>query len=317
MNESEIKLFARTEFEMSQGMCLMKFGGASLENADAIYASSHSVLSFEEQGRFPIVVVSAMRGVTDVLRELHYERANTKVAAEIFKSVLGVHVNTVFDLNLGDQLSMDVLTKLYRVGLDLEDELFYNPHESEGSSYDRIVSAGEKMASSIMVASLMANGRAAFGINSENIVVTDNSHGSAHPDRQETRRRAVGIKNGLKKDGSTRIPVITGFIGSTPEGEITTLGANSSDYSAVLLAEAMGISDVYFMKDVDGVYKSSDSIRDPNCLIREISLDNFESVEGNEKLLCKSVKEVARVNNQRLHVVHFRNPTQIGTTITC
>jgi len=131
MNESETKLFARTEFEMSQGMCLMKFGGASLENADAICASSHSVLSFEEQGRFPIVVVSAMRGVTDVLRELHYERANTKVATEIFKSVLGVHVNTVFDLNLGDQLSMDVLTKLYRLGLTTprEPSAVQTPHE--------------------------------------------------------------------------------------------------------------------------------------------------------------------------------------------
>src|SRR4029450_8962707 len=49
------------------------------------------------------------------------------------------------------------------------------------------------------------------------------------------------------------VPVVTGFIGSTADGRTTTIGRNGSDYSAAIVAAALGATVIEIWTDVNGV----------------------------------------------------------------
>jgi aspartate kinase len=49
------------------------------------------------------------------------------------------------------------------------------------------------------------------------------------------------------------VPVVTGFIGATADGQLTTLGRGGSDFSATLLGAALDADEVIIWTDVDGV----------------------------------------------------------------
>src|SRR5204862_8359372 len=48
-------------------------------------------------------------------------------------------------------------------------------------------------------------------------------------------------------------PIVPGFIGATPGGEVATLGRGGSDLTATLLARALGAARVSLWKDVPGL----------------------------------------------------------------
>jgi aspartokinase/homoserine dehydrogenase 1 len=64
---------------------------------------------------------------------------------------------------------------------------------------------------------------------------------------------------------------VTGFIGATPEGVLTTLGRGGSDYSATILAAAMGADEVLIWTDVDGMMTADPRVVESACTIPEIS----------------------------------------------
>jgi len=56
------------------------------------------------------------------------------------------------------------------------------------------------------------------------------------------------------------VPVVTGFVASTPDGRITTLGRNSSDYSAAIVACALGAHDLTIWSSVDGFFDTDPAL---------------------------------------------------------
>ena len=67
------------------------------------------------------------------------------------------------------------------------------------------------------------------------------------------------------------VPVVTGFIGATPEGVLTTLGRGGSDYSATILGAALGADEVIIWTDVDGLMTADPRVVEGACTIPEIS----------------------------------------------
>jgi len=83
------------------------------------------------------------------------------------------------------------------------------------------------------------------------LIVTDSFHGGAEPQMELTRERSETRLRPLLEKGI--VPVVTGFIGATVEGKLTTLGRGGSDYSATILGAAMNADEVIIWTDVDGV----------------------------------------------------------------
>jgi aspartokinase/homoserine dehydrogenase 1 len=101
------------------------------------------------------------------------------------------------------------------------------------------------------------------------LIVTDSCYGSADPWMDLTRQRCVTRLHPLVEHGV--IPVVTGFIGATTEGMLTTLGRGGSDYSATILGAALDADEVIIWTDVDGLATSDPRLVPGAGTISEIS----------------------------------------------
>jgi aspartate kinase len=116
---------------------------------------------------------------------------------------------------------------------------------------DHFLAHGEMTAARLVSRALAARSLPAVGVDSREIVVTDDRFGRAQPDLEETARRARDRVAVVCSRGE--IPVAAGYIGSSPAGATTTLGRGGSDYTAALLGAALDADAVEIWTDVDGM----------------------------------------------------------------
>src|SRR5690606_22030759 len=116
---------------------------------------------------------------------------------------------------------------------------------------DRIVTFGERMSSVLVAAVLNERGIAAEAVNADRLIVTDSVFGNAAPLLDKTTEKATAVLQPMLDAGV--LPVVTGFFGADERGITTTLGRSGSDYSAAILAHALGADEIWIWTDVDGV----------------------------------------------------------------
>jgi aspartokinase/homoserine dehydrogenase 1 len=116
---------------------------------------------------------------------------------------------------------------------------------------DYLVSRGERLSAQLFAATLEQAGSKAKYVDAVDVVHTDAAFGQASPDFGRTDRAAHRLLVPLLTRGI--VPVVPGFLGATPAGEVATLGRGGSDLTATLLARAVGASRVSLWKDVPGL----------------------------------------------------------------
>ena len=223
---------------------VMKFGGTSLGTAEAMKRTAQHVA---REPRHPLVVVSAVGGVTDLL----LQAAETACSGSIPQGVEQIairHHRIMDELGLNAELLKDLETQLRRLvqGISLLREL--TPRIK-----DSLVSLGERMSSRLLAATLEGMGRPAMAYNAWELgLITDDNYGCAEP-LAEASDKMHGIMEQLDPDV---VPVVTGFIGHSIEGEITTLGRGGSDFSAALFGAAAGAAEIQIWTDVAGIQRA-------------------------------------------------------------
>jgi aspartate kinase len=103
----------------------------------------------------------------------------------------------------------------------------------------------------LLAAAMEEKGAAARAVDATRLIITDGEFQNAHPELEATRQSTCQVLEPLLSEGI--IPVVTGFIGATPQGITTTLGRGGSDYSAAILGAALPADEVWIWTDVDGV----------------------------------------------------------------
>jgi aspartokinase/homoserine dehydrogenase 1 len=121
--------------------------------------------------------------------------------------------------------------------------------ECTPAARDLVLAAGERISSEVVAAALKSRGQKALAVDASTFVVTDDVAGAATVDIEATRARL----GPLALSWTSEIPVVTGFIGRSREGRVTTLGRNGSDYTATVLAQTLGAREVTVWTDVPGV----------------------------------------------------------------
>src|ERR1043166_3536343 len=234
-------------------MIVIKFGGTSVGNADRV-ADAIDIVVARRHLR-PIVVVSALAGVTDALvAAADAARAQQpEVAASIIADVRRKHEDVGLRLIQQRQDFFDAFIKqlskqIEEVNVILQGFAYLGEITPRGA--DRIMSIGEKF-SSVLFAYTQIGRAPAQHVHSETVVITDDDFGSATPDMDATTAAAREALLPIVERG--HIPVMGGFIGRTPAGATTTLGRNGSDYSAASVAAAVGAQEVQIWTDVDGL----------------------------------------------------------------
>ena len=223
---------------------VMKFGGTSVGTAEAMRRTAEHVL---REPRHPLVVVSAVGGVTDLL----LQAAETARSERIPRGLDEIHVrhHEIIDaLGLDRGIILDLEAQLKRLvqGISLLREL--TPRIK-----DSLVSLGERMSSRLLAATLEGMGRRAMAYNAWELgLITDSDHGCAEP-LPSSFDRMHALLEALDPEV---IPVVTGFIGHSVEGEITTLGRGGSDFSAALFGAAAGVGEIQIWTDVGGIQRA-------------------------------------------------------------
>ena len=246
--------FAPDSPKMKQPLRVMKFGGTSVGDASCIARVAQILRDAAREG--PIVaVVSAMGGVTNRLIEAatRSEAGDRDHAEAVFAALRKQHeaalATLVHDEGKKRQLAVH-LEKLFSEGEELCKGTALL-RELTPRTLDAISSLGERLSAPLVAGALCAQGVRSEAVESTELIVTDSYHGGADPIMDRTRERSEARLRPLLDQGI--LPVVTGFIGSTQDGILTTLGRGRSDYSATILGAAMSAGEVIIWTDVDGV----------------------------------------------------------------
>ena len=249
-------------------MIVMKFGGTSVGSAEAIQQVVEIVRKYRE--RDLLVVLSAMSTVTDSLREMAAEACGGTEPSASLSALRKRHDETIRALAKGEERN-----RALEVCNGLIDELSGILHgitllkELSPRSVDLVSSFGERLSVVVVSAALRSVGLLSLPVDAREYVKTNERYTEAEVNFAETERRLSAGLVPMVSGG--RIPIITGFIGSTDEGVTTTLGRGASDYTASLVAGAIQAEEVWIWTDVDGAMTADPRMVEDARVLKEIS----------------------------------------------
>jgi len=239
---------------MTAGLQVMKFGGTSLGDASCMARTAKIIADAAKQLRC-VAVVSAIGGVTNRLIEAakHAETGRATEARAILEALATQHETALAGLlsSVSERASLEAkMEAVFAEGRRLCEGTALL-RELTPRTLDAIASLGERLSAPLVAAAVKAAGVASEAIEATELIVTDAFHGSAEPQMERTREKSQARLRPLLEKAI--VPVVTGFIGATPEGQLTTLGRGGSDYSATILGAALEADEVIIWTDVDGV----------------------------------------------------------------
>jgi aspartate kinase len=295
-------------------MIVMKFGGTSVESAEAIERVAGIVKVRVDRG--PIVVVSAMGKTTnkllaiaqaaikgkreDYIRQLHDLRDFHSREARL---VVPLSYRSELDRALDDHFQE--MTELVK-GLAILGEL--TPR-----SIDAISSYGERLSSYIVSLAFEHFGLPAVHVDSRKVIVTDRRHTQATPNFPETYRRLSAT---LPRLAEHKVVVMGGFIGSTEDGVTSTLGRGGSDYTASIVGAGVNAAEIQIWTDVDGMLTADPTIMPGGHRVKTISFaEAAELAYFGAKVLHPATVVPAMERNIPVRILNSRRPEVPGTTI--
>ena len=296
----------------------MKFGGTSVGNAKAISQTASIVRDYGSIWDNIVVVVSAMRGVTDALVTGARTAADGDQTAypSIVSDLRIKHTLVIAELLEEGSTRTDLL-KVVDAYLDEFATLCHSVGvlgEVTPRAMDTISSLGERMIARIVAACLNQLGTLSQVVDATELIVTDNRYQQAMPLMDLTRKQVQNVLVPLLADGI--VPVITGFIAATEDGITTTLGRGGSDYSASILGTALDADEVWTWTDVDGVMTTDPRIAPDARVIPVLSYSEVGELAyfGAKVLHPKTISPVVE-RGIPLWVKNTFNPTHPGTQI--
>jgi aspartate kinase len=297
---------------------VMKFGGTSVADAGAINQLVSIVRRVVDSGAMPVVVVSAMSGVTDRLLGLAEAASDGRTDAVHAGLDELTRRHGAAALSLASAASSGTLTReiereLAELGAVLQAiDVLRHAHPR---AIDRVAASGELLSSRLVAAALVEHGLNAEFVDARAVLMTDATYGQAAPLADATKQAAGEVVVPLL--GSRRIPVIGGFVGRAPDGGTTTLGRGGSDYSAALVGAAIDASEIQIWTDVDGMLTADPRIVEEPRLVRQLSFgEASELAYFGAKVLHPSTILPAVACDIPVRILNSRRPDIEGTLIT-
>jgi aspartate kinase len=297
-------------------MIVMKFGGTSVKDADAIL----SVLDIveHESARNPLVVLSACAGVTDTLIRIARSAASGDDNASLTEltSLRERHLRIAQELLTGFLLTTTT-TKIIHQCEELE--LLVRGvsilRELTPRVFDHFMSFGEGWSTLLTAHAAIERGKKAVLVDSRTILRTNDEFTRAIPDFAETAKNThVKI---LPLIESGHIVITQGFIGASPGNITTTLGRGGSDYSAAIFGTVLDADEIQIWTDVDGVLTANPNLVPEARLIRELTFNEAaELAYFGAKVLHPSTILPAIKKKIPVRVLNSLKPDYIGTLIT-
>ncbi len=260
-------------------LTVVKFGGSVLASGRDYLRAARVVAELSEEGLAPVVVVSAMKGVTaELLKTLDGVNGRRDVISRLRDKHLRALGEIARDGRENPEMLEGVKEGIKSLINELRKALWAIEFLGEVTAKvrDYVLSFGERLSAQLMSASLSAVGLDSKALTGREAgIVTDATYGEANPIHEVSRKLVRETVGSMLQSG--RVPVITGFIAGTLEGAITTFGRGGSDYTATLVANYLGAREVILVTDVPGIMTANPSLVPESRLVELLSYD--EAVE--------------------------------------
>jgi len=287
----------------------MKFGGTSVGSAVSILKVKEIVGAVEEQ---VIVVVSAMGGITDqLLKTSRLASQGDYTYEKEYNQILSRHIEATQEVISDPIIRNNVLKQIIALLEELENifkGVFLVRDLSQKTS-DIIVSYGERLSSLIL--SNVITGAQLF--DAREFIKTDKQLKKHIVDFNQT--------NALIKKSFTEIPavsVVPGFISQDIQtGNTGNLGRGGSDYTASILAAALGATILEIWTDVDGFMTADPKVISNAYVIKELSyIEAMELSNFGAKVIYPPTIFPVYHKNIPILIKNTFNPEAPGTFIS-
>ena len=294
---------------------VLKFGGTSVGNGKKIINVCEIIQKVKKNNQV-IVVSSALQSTTDELLELSENAKKGQVNKKIINDIVQRHQDAIKDIIQDKKIQDEVFEKVSSLIKELEKtvEGVIIVKELSDKTRDKIVSFGEQLAVPIISAKLRDMGIKSKSFTGGEVgIMTDENFGNASPLMKVTQHN---VKNNLSNLLEETVPVITGFIGVTQQGDISTIGRGGSDFSASLIGMCLSVDEIWFMTDVDGLLTANPKLYPNAKTIPQLSYDEAaEMAIMGAKGMHPRALDPARTANIPVRIKNTFNPEAEGTLI--
>ena len=247
----------------------MKFGGMAVANGEKIKTVAHLIKRFKEEevrkkdgGPEIVVVTSAISTVTDMLLEnvnrvvKEGEMEKVREFVEFFRAQHDLTASEAIESqDVLNAVKSEIKERIAEIEKALSGICLLG--ELTSRSLDYISSFGERLAAPILAGALQSIGiETVHHTGGEAGLITNDEYGNAQltvSAEQEIRERIIPLLE-------SKIPVVTGFIGETKKGVITTFGRGGSDYTATIIGSAIDADEVWLWKETEGIMSADPKI---------------------------------------------------------
>lgn len=298
-------------------MIIMKFGGTSVRDSDAVEKLIRIVS--EKTPQQAVVVVSALSGVTDTLTQIaqHSSDGHVEDALRLTAQLEQRHLEMTEKLLSGNigllTEARDTIIQLF-ARLNEMVRVISILEELSDMSMAKILSYGEILSSSIIHKAMLNYGLKCAFADARNFIVTDSRYLKGEPQINIICRKVPEL---LTREFAGNDVIITqGFISATIEGTATTLGRGGSDYTAALIGMAADATEIQIWTDVDGVHTT-----DPRKVSKTKNIPVMSFSEAAElsffgaKVLHPATIQPAIEKNIPVRVLNSMEPHKKGTLI--
>lgn len=301
-----------------QHTIVMKFGGTSVGSYESMKSAVQLIVDTKQRYPNLVVVTSAISGATNRLIQSAVDAANGDIAtAEKTVHELTERHHKLIDKFVDDPNQwLELKMQINRLLNDFSGlcNAIRILGELSPRALDAVSSLGERLAVRVLSAAVNAAGCPSTYVESSQLIITDEVFQNALPNMARTEARCKKVLVPILDAG--KVPIVTGFMGATETGAITTLGRGGSDYSASIVAVGLGADEVWIWTDVTGVMTT-----DPRIIpeARTIPILSFNEVSemafyGAKVLHPRSIRPCVE-NGIRMRICNTFHPELVGTIL--
>lgn len=300
-------------------MIVMKFGGTSVGSADRFREVLKIVKKNWQEGNTPVVVLSAMSGITNALISCanHASKRNLDQTLRQLADIRQSHLNLSSELLASplkqERLNAELAPLFEQIEVLLRGVSYLC--ELSKRTLDAISGFGELLSSKSFAAFADAEGLPSIWLDARQFLITDEHFGAANPLWHNLIPKTQTLLTPLLKDN---LCVITqGFIGATTDGVSTTLGRGGSDYSASIIAVALDALEIQIWTDVDGMMTADPRLVPDATALSEVSFQEAsELAYFGAKVLHPLTIKPAVQKKIPVRILNTMKPKCGGTLIT-
>jgi len=297
-------------------MKVLKFGGTSMGSEDSLRQVASIIRQNYEDEQVPVIVCSAMSGVTNLLLEMGdlAEKGSMPAIDSLLKQIETKHLEMAAVFEITEEVEAAIRPLLEDLHGFVQG--IARIRELSDRSLAYLASLGERLSTRLLAEILKQEGLPGIQQDTKFIRTTGGSYKCGEVDWDQTKLDLLQALNPLLEQ--KQIPVLTGFFGTNPQSIISLLGwRGGSDYSAAIVAVSLDCPTLEIWTDVDGFLSADPRIVPEAHVISHISYE--EATElcffGAKVLHPRTIRPVIEGGGE-VCIKNTFEPEKQGTRIT-